>query len=426
MVLANDTRPEVAPHDAVRRQPGPFLARYWVEGLFLVLTLILTAGLYAVAFSRYPDFIGDYDFHIRLALEMKDTTSLKAAHFLYHAFVALVDTLVPNLSIRSLILISTLTWRVLFAAVIFVLGRITWGRALSLHAGFGLMLLTLCCLVVGPITVTTWEKGDLYLGYVPLNPLHNPTALVLAPFALLAAWMAARLLFPVPDQVVTPRETAATAALIVLSALAKPNYVIALLPAAGLITAYRLWRKQPVRLKPVIWGIAIPSVAVLIWQYAFTYMFEPYDYGVPTTGSTIAFAPLEIMEAFARGSNMPVLFVSSIAFPTLVYVMYFRAAVRDRFLTLSLVVFLVGAFYTYFLAETGYRRGHGNFTWSGQIALLIWTIAALFFMVRQNRPTLFGRGPGMQARAVIAYAAFALQVLCGLLWVAMFGRDYWV
>ena len=32
----------------------------------------------------------------------------------------------------------------------------------------------------------------------------------------------------------------------------------------------------------------------------------------------------------------------------------------------------------------------------------------------------------MQARAVIAYAAFALQVLCGLLWVAMFGRDYWV
>ncbi len=390
------------------------------------LTLVLTAGLYAVAFSRFPDFIGDYDFHIRLALEMKDTTSLKAAHFLYHAFVALVDTLVPNLSIRSLILISTLTWRVLFAAVIFVLGCITWGRALSLRAGFGLMLLTLCCLVVAPVTLTTWEKGDLYLGYVPLNPLHNPTALVLAPFALLAAWMAARLLFPAPDQVVTPRETAATATMIVLSALAKPNYVIALLPAAGLVTAYRLWRKQPVRLKPVIWGIAVPSVAVLVWQYAFTYMFEPYDYGVPTTDSTIAFAPLEIMEAFARGSNMLVLFVASIVFPALVYALYFKDAIRDRFFTLSFLAFLVGAFYTYFLAETGYRRGHGNFTWSGQITLLIWTIAAAYFLVRQNRPYLFGRGPRMQARAVIAYAAFVLQVLCGLLWVAMFGNNYWV
>lgn len=422
MSFSTDTRPE----EAAQNRLGAFLTRYRVEGLFLILTLALTVGLYAYAFNRYPDFIGDYDFHIRLALEMKDTTSLKAAHFLYHAFVILIDTVVPDLSIRTLIFISTLTWRAVFAAAIFVLARITWGRALSIRAGFGLTLVTLCCLVIGPITLATWEKGDLYLGYVPLNPLHNPTALVLEPFALLAAWMAARMLFPGPEQVVTPRETAFTALLIVLSALAKPNYVIALLPAAGVITADRLWRKQPVRLKQVIWGIAIPSVAVLIWQYAFTYMFEPYDYGVPTSDSTITLAPFEIMEAFARGSSLLVLFVSSIVFPTLVYAMYFKDAIRDRFFTLSFVVFLFGAFYTYFLAETGYRRGHGNFTWSGQIALLIWTIAALFFLVRQNRPYLFGRGPKMQARAVIAYSALALHVLSGLLWVALFGNNYWV
>ena len=60
----------------------------------------------------------------------------------------------------------------------------------------------------------------------------------------------------------------ASAALVVMSGLVKPNFIMAFLPALGVLAVLH-WRRAD-----WLWlglGFALPAVAVLAWQYAVTY-----------------------------------------------------------------------------------------------------------------------------------------------------------
>jgi len=103
-------------------------------------------------------------------------------------------------------------------------------------------------------------------------------------------------------------------------------------------------------------------------------------------------------------------FSLSILFPLVVYALYLKRACRNVHFNLAWLTFGIGAFYTYFVAESGWRFGHGNFTWSGQISLLILFISATVFFIAQNRPFKWS------IRMVACTYIFALHLLCGLYW----------
>jgi hypothetical protein len=63
-----------------------------------------------------------------------------------------------------------------------------------------------------------------------------------------------------------------TAFLTIMSGLAKPNYLIALIPALGLWTAFRLLTRKPSAWLLALFGVAIPGLLFLAWQYYFTYL----------------------------------------------------------------------------------------------------------------------------------------------------------
>jgi hypothetical protein len=71
--------------------------------------------------------------------------------------------------------------------------------------------------------------------------------------------------------------------------------------------------------------------------------------------------------------------VASILFPLFVSLVYIRRAVLDIRMILGWLIFLFGAFITYFFAETGQRFYDGNFGWSGEIALVILFITSTLF-----------------------------------------------
>ncbi len=394
-----------------------------LSALLLIVLVGLTSFYTAWRMFTYGPF--DYEYHIGTALEMKDQLSIELPHFLYHLYVILLNAIVPGLNEYGLAVVSIVTMRIAAAAVVFGMLALALPRPLTRRTGLALAGITFLLLIVTPITVPTWADGQFYLGYIGMNAFHNPTILALVPLALPAAWLATRITFSTPDRPGLARDTALSALLITLSTLAKPSYLLCLLPAVGVISLWRLVQRERLPWRALILGIALPGVILLAWQYAFTYGGSASNESL--SASSIEFAPFKVMVWHSDGSGIFNKFLLSIAYPALVYGLFFPATFKDRFFTLSAVAFGFGACATYLLAEGGDRTGDGNFIWSAQITLYVWFVAATRFLILRNRPTLFGRDAWTRARTFVVLVALGLHLVSGALFElrgALFSNGY--
>jgi hypothetical protein len=145
-------------------------------------------------------------------------------------------------------------------------------------------------------------------------------------------------------------------------------------------------------------GFAAPTLAVLAWQYTFSF--------ASGASEALVWSPLTVMSRF-RGT--PARIALAVIFPATVYLAHRRRAIREPSLNLAWLVFAVGVAYAYLLSETGDRAGHGNLTWSGQIAGFILFVASTLFALRN-----VGTGGGNRAALAACAAAFALHFVCGV------------
>jgi hypothetical protein len=202
---------------------------------------------------------------------------------------------------------------------------------------------------------------------------------------------------------------AAAAATVILATLAKPNFTICLLPALALAGVYRFCRRHPTDWRLLLVGVGLPAMLVLGGQYYITYTQHAV-----VSQNQIAFMPLGVMSHYSR--NLAAKFILSMLFPALVSVAYFRAGRTDKRLLFAWLLFLLGAVYTYFLAEVHPERSRsrftaGNFLWSGQIGLFLLFVCATAFFLRQVRG---GAGAPREVRAIVCVLAFGAHVVSGM------------
>jgi 4-amino-4-deoxy-L-arabinose transferase-like glycosyltransferase len=242
--------------------------------------------------------------------------------------------------------------------------------------------------IVEPLALLYPFDHQLYLGYIGINTFHNPTILFLKPFAILQLYYAV--------QTFQKKDSDWKAILITFlvsaaAAFAKPNYIICLLPAMGIIALYHIFKRKIIDWKKLLIGIVLPSVAILIWQFLLTY-------GSSQEGGIIL-APFEVMLVFLsakfvqisplinqdiyRVIYLPAKFLLSIVFPVVVTVVYCKEAFKDIRMKLGWIGFGMGVIYTYFFAEST-RFSAGNFAWSGQITLFILFICCILFLAEKK------------------------------------------
>jgi hypothetical protein len=205
------------------------------------------------------------------------------------------------------------------------------------------------------------------------------------------------------------------AVLTIVSTLAKPNYVICLLPALFIWAPIARIRKQQVDWW-LMGGIVIPGVVVLAWQYYFTYASPT----LAETASGVLFAPFRVFGY--QSSWLFPKFVLSILFPAAVYALYFKQARRSLALNFAWLGFVIGAAYTYMLAEDGTRMQHGNFAASGQITLLILFVVSTLFFVDQGQLVALSNPLKKPAYKAVLFctAAFALHLGSGIVWYLIY------
>ena len=154
------------------------------------------------------------------------------------------------------------------------------------------------------------------------------------------------------------RRVLASAVLVVMSALVKPNFSMAFLPALSALAVLN-WRRTDWYWLGIIF--AVPTIAVLAWQYD----------ALNAEGASVILAPLSVIglrsptDVVTLGWRL----AASVLFP-LAAVVCFPSVRADRRVQLGWATFLIGAAFGYLLAEGG-RDGDGNFLWSGQLAAFV-------------------------------------------------------
>ncbi len=372
----------------------------------MLLTITAIGLLYAfITFYMIREDSGaDYLVHITIAKYMLSNHAIITPHFLYHLLTIIINWTTTAGFDYSALAASTLL-AMLTGGAIYLLFLYETGSSCQGKTRWYISAATFAVVVAGPIIMLYPLDGHAYLGYNGINVFHNPTMLALKPFALLLFALSCRM-FEHPEEQ-NYRTLSAIVLLAALSISAKPNMIICLIPTLLTVSFWQRWRKGNVPY-PALASLFIPSALILAWQYYVT-----YSTGQATTvmdKSRIIFMPFEVMSHY---SNFLLLkFLLSILFPLAILLLYMKKTAADLKLVMAWILFFFGAFYTYFLAETGERMYDGNFFWSGQISLFILFIYSTLFLfregIRQDGTLKFN------TRASVCLALFTCHLLSGL------------
>lgn len=398
--------------------------------MFIVL-IIIGLAIFQPMMMRWRT-MGDYTTHNDVALiAVNDTGEFfrNTPHFLYHVATALIFILIPNIDIATagawvmilcyLALILIIYWQIRHMSDL--------PPSIPVLAISGVLTIGLVLLM--PINIFTPE--NLYFGYFAPHVYHNPTVNIMKPFSVLLFFMAIQLFqqkeslkigWIIPFVLLT-----------FFSLVAKPSFIMAFVPALGLLTgALIIWRLiQGIRkqqsfmtiLKGVLqsqyinWpvlmlGIVIPAFAILFYQ-AMTW----------TSSGGIGIDPFRVFFEwtlhYEENADKQILFkfIMSSAFPLVVYFLHIKDASQSRMFNLAWLMFLISAAYAYLLVDYTVIAA-GDFGWSAQIAALILYIVAAIFLLKEYRQVLTGEAlkPLQWLILIFCLGIFALHVVSGIHW----------
>ena len=340
--------------------------------------------------------MNDYDLHLSFAESLVSGEEIPAftlAHPFWQAAVITAGKLF-SISLEKAALMVQLLGYLFLALVLYLHFRET------LQKGGTLLQTTMiiCLMIAAPVFLLVFADQLYYLGYIGITTYHNPTINLLKPFALILLIYSITL---VQCKKHDKKEILLVFFSAVLSTLVKPSFIICLIPALGILVLYRLYKKENLDWWMLVVGMAIPSAFILLGQYYITYIAD--DPGV-------IFAPFAVMRFYSDW--ILVKLILSIWFPLVLAFFYFREMARDDTMRLTWLVFFFGLIYTYFFAEDGNRFQHGNFGWSGEIAMFLLFVNSVRFLLQKGiRIKEFS-----VKQKIIWVGAFSPHILCGVVY----------
>lgn len=386
----------------------PEQRRFW-GGLILVVILVI--ALFGPMAYHWRN-IGDFEPHAIFTEQMLrgDTNFfVQVPNFLYHMVTAIWWFVLP-VSIQTAGAVAALSFHVMLAIVIYIwlqMADATW-RSTLMAIG-----LTLALMLVAPFNLFTPE--NLYFGYFMPYVYHNPTGMPLRPTAVLL-FIAALKTYDVRFGHSGWAWLPLYATLTLLCILAKPSYLMILLPALALVTLWRMVQRQYINWVLLIGGIVLPAVGLLGYQ-ALTY-----------TEGGMQWEPLrtffEWTLHYEEGADqqLALKLVLSVLFPLVVYGVYWRRAWHNLTLNLAWVSLGMGLLYAYLFIDVG-EIAAGNLVWNAQIGVTVLFVASAWFWLQQIRlaPAKPDAQTMLYRRMAIAVcaAALGLHLIAGVYWYAL-------
>ncbi|PHR30076.1 MAG: hypothetical protein COA36_01450 [Desulfotalea sp.] len=364
----------------------------------------LVAALYTcAAVVKISYNVSDFITHARVAERMLVGGPMPP-HFLYQYL------LIGLHKISGLSFFQS-TYVVVFLMVFFTFLVAYRGLRGTKHEVIYLVLATTFLLVSHPIPIVFPYDRHLLYGYIASNVYHNPSILLLKLIAITHFLLLCRLLKEERWSSRSWLDIALIAVLTAVSTIAKPNYVIVLLP--GLCILLYLNRKNHCFFKrgavvSVVSAI-VPAIAILVWQYIAFYTGH--------SGNTIGVSLLEVFYINSSGWTLVPKLVGSIAFPLALLAVTREKIIQDIEFQLSSAMFVISLFFAYVLVDNvaGRGTGAGNFWWSAQIAHFLLLFVCIKFYLKVIADTIFRSSARQWVLYVPGYVG-VIQFISGLIW----------
>ncbi len=256
------------------------------------------------------------------------------------------------------------------------------------------------------------------------NPWHNPTSMMVRPFAILAFYMFIRIYDRYKQQnstkkyrIYTSKELILFPLVLILSNLAKPTFIQIFVPGLAVFLLIELFASKG---KAFVFCVKIvlafiPSACLSLYQLLGLYAINP-----SADKSEEAHMLVSFLHNYGGFGLVPILTYSAliallVAFP--VYVMGLDAKRFWRLSSgrLSVLLFIVGTLQHMFITEVGREIPGDNWAW-GKIlgAFIFWMVAMSQFITYQREYNGTSRS---RAKLFIGYVLLALHILSGLVYL---------
>jgi hypothetical protein len=360
-------------------------------GLFAIGTLVFTWVFWAFLQLQGSTDLTD---HITYARKLQSLADVTSPHFLFEALVKIGYVVGFSYSAAAVWLLGAC-----YGGMAALIANEMHRRGITLNA-LRAFVLVLAVLLASHVFLFT-APSNLYRGYFAPVAYHNPTQQLNKLFALWIYFVYCREFLGTRPASLS--SVPLLAVLCVLSAVAKPSFLIAFLPAAALYAVHDLVRLRWRQALLCLAGIGIPSALILLWQMQLT--------NLAGQSLEINFEPFRVFDAGETLYKLPL----SLAFPLVVAAGAWWTRALDAPLRFVWTFTAVALFVTLGFAEGGHRADHGNFAWTGQTAVFLVYVESLLFVLARAR----------QAWTRAAWSLFAVHVICGLFWFGIVFRKDW-
>ena len=359
--------------------------------LFAFATLVFTVAFTEFAYLQRSS---DLSVHLTYARQLKSFADVTSPHFLFELLVRAGTAAGFRERTAAVWVLGAC-----YGGMAVLIGYEIHRRAIALNPlqSFAVVMAVLLASHIFLFTI----HSHLYNGYFVPTAYHNPTQQLNKLFALWICFVYCRQFLD--GRPASLWSVPLLASLCILSAIAKPSFLIAFLPTAALYAAYDLLRSRWRQALLCLAGIGIPSALVLLWQTQLT--------AGAGQALELGFEPFRVFNAVETTYKLPL----SLAFPLVVAAGAWWTRTFDAQLRFTWILTAVALFVTLCLVEGGHRVDHGNFAWTGQTAVFLLYVESLLFVLTRAH----------KAWARAGWMVFAVHVMCGLFWYGIVFRKDW-
>lgn len=317
--------------------------------LFAIITIVFIELYFFMAFS-YPGIIGNYYSDIRFRIDQGlggDTYSifLKPEYFFLTHFGEELGALCVGVYLSLFIIGSVFL-------VYFLLKRLCpeANRKVLLFASLSSLFLVSICL--------PYFRNGIYDAYTG-SVWHNETYIGMRFFALL-------FLIVFYDTCDNYLERFSLKSFILQSLLllfvnwVKPNFIIAFGPAMLVMMIVDIIKAKGKGFgKWILFGVPV-LIGALILPFQFLNLFSNTGEVSDSSDSSVIFVPGTPI----LNGRFPIIgFICAYAFPICTLFMHYEEVKKSKFISVCYLGWFFSLLEYAFLAETGYRSNHGNFSW---------------------------------------------------------------
>lgn len=241
-----------------------------------------------------------------------------------------------------------------------------------------------------------------YVGVFTPNPHHNATYNATRPFAIAAFFLFPAVLSEYEEKM-NWKHNILFAVFLLLTTMTKPSFTFVLVPAAGLIMLYRIFKTRFRNFWPSIQlGLCfVPTFIALIYQF--------FGVFVPTGDEEggIGFGFAEVWKV--RCDNIPLAIGLALGFPILVLMLNWKELKKDKWYRFSWQLLLVSLVEILCLYEKGFRKQDMNFSWGYMHGIFFAFVGAMLVLLKRT-----WKGTGNKWLTAAQWLACGWHLACGI------------